>query len=55
MIKDEKRFVDRDNSIMFASRVVASLSDRSYGNEIYRCPVWTVTEGTSANLLRHTR
>jgi hypothetical protein len=24
MIKDEKRFVDRDNSIMFASRVVAS-------------------------------
>jgi len=25
MIKDEKRFVDRDNSIMFASRVVASL------------------------------
>ena len=26
MIKDEKRFVDRDNSIMFASRVVASLS-----------------------------
>jgi hypothetical protein len=26
MINDEKRFVDRDNSIMFASRVVASLS-----------------------------
>jgi hypothetical protein len=25
MIKDEKRFVDRDNSIMFASGVVASL------------------------------
>jgi len=25
MIKDEKRFVDRDNSIMFASRVVATL------------------------------
>jgi EthD domain len=26
MIKDEKRFVDRDNSIMFASRVLTSLS-----------------------------
>jgi hypothetical protein len=26
MIKDEKRFVDRDNSIMFASRVITSLS-----------------------------
>jgi hypothetical protein len=26
MVKDEKRFVDRDNSIMFASKVVASLS-----------------------------
>jgi hypothetical protein len=23
--------------------------DGSYGNGIYRCPVWTVTEGNSAN------